>query len=259
MGLRRRASTVEKHQLGDISYSLQYKPISRVNLRLKPPEGKVMVTAPYGVTLTSIEAFLSRNMPWIIRQRKRLEQQPKRMEHAYVSGEMVYVWGKPYELLLLTDIYLVRELCGQEAAVLLERYGMPSVKLEDRKLILACPAEFDTKEREKCLESWLKRQAEAFLPAIFRGCETIVGKKASSWYVRKMKTRWGTCNVRTGRICINLTLSHLPLEYLSYIVTHELTHLWEQGHGERFKSRMDLYYPSWKKKKEEIKALQYML
>lgn len=259
MELIRRPDTVEKHQLGDLSYSLQYKPISRVNLRLKPPEGKVMITAPYGVSLDSIEAFISRNMNWISRQQKRLEQQPRQEPHAYVSGETIYVWGKPYELLLVTDARLARELCGQEAAELLEQECLASVKLENQKLMLVCPAAFDRIRRERCLEDWLKHQLETFLPAIFQGCETLVGTRASSWYVRKMKTRWGSCNIRTGRICINLSLAHLPLEYLSYIVTHELTHLWEKGHGARFKARMNLYYPSWKEKKEKIKTLNYML
>lgn len=259
MGLIRRPGTIERHQLDGLSYSLQYKPISRVNLRLKPSEGNVVITAPYGVSLESIEAFIRRNKAWISRQRKRLAQQPKKEPCAYVSGETVYVWGKPYELLLVTDARLARELCGLEAADLLAREHMASVHVENQTLILACPAEFDRTQRERCLETWLKRQLEAFLPAIFRGCETIVGKKASAWYVRKMKTRWGSCNVRTGRICINLHLSHLPLEYLSYIVTHELVHLWEKGHGERFKARMDLYYPSWREKKEGLRALHYML
>ena len=179
--------------------------------------------------------------------------------HYYVTGEQVYVWGKAYELLVLTDQEMVHQLCGEEAAEALQKHGMAAVKIENTKLLLACPVDFDASRREQCLDLWLKRQMEAFLPAVFQGCGSLVGKRESSWYVRKMKTRWGTCNIKTGRICINLNLGHLPPEYLSYIVTHELTHLWEKGHGEPFRARMDLYYPKWRERRQEIGKLAYML
>ena len=226
--MRRRTSEAEEHQIGEIEYLLQYKRIRRMYLRLKPQETKVFVTAPYHTPLSEVEQFIFRNREWIRRQQQKQEQMvPKPVRH-YVTGEQVYVWGKAYELLVLTDPEMVRQLC-------------------------------DASKREQCLDLWLKRQMEAFLPAIFQGCGSLVGKRESSWYVRKMKTRWGTCNIRTGRICINLNLGHLPPEYLSYIVTHELTHLWEKGHGEPFKARMDLYYPQWRERRQEIGKLAYML
>ena len=257
--MRRRASEVEKHQIGGIEYQLQYKRIRRMYLRLKAPEAKVFVTAPYHASLSEVEQFVSRNREWIQRQKEKQEQiVPKSVRH-YATGEQVYVWGKAYDLLILTDPDMVCQLCGEEAAEVLQKHGMATVKIENTKLMLACPSEFDTKRREQCLDLWLKRQMEAFLPAIFQGCGSLVGKRESSWYVRKMKTRWGTCNIKTGRICINLNLGHLPPEYLSYIVTHELTHLWEKGHGEQFRVRMDIYYPQWKERRKEIGKLAYML
>ena len=257
--MRRRPSEVEEHRAGEIEYLLQYKQIRRMYLRLKPREAKVFVTAPCHTPLSEVEQFVSRNREWIRRQQQKQEQMVPKPGHHYVTGERVYVWGKAYELLVLTDPEMVLQLCGEEAAEALKKQDMAAVKIENTKLMLACPAGFDASRREQCLDLWLKRQMEAFLPAIFQGCGSLVGKRESSWYVRKMKTRWGTCNIRTGRICINLNLGHLPPEYLSYIVTHELTHLWEKGHGEQFKARMDLYYPQWQERRKEIGKLAYML
>ena len=257
--MRLRPSEIEEHQIGEIEYRLQYKRIRRMYLRLKPQESKVFVTAPYRTPLSEVEQFVSRNREWIRRQKEKQEQMaPKPVRH-YATGEEVYVWGKAYELLVLTDPEMVRQLCGEEAADALLKHHMASVKLENAKLLLACPSGFDEAKREQCIDLWLKRQMEAFLPAIFQGCRSVVGKQESSWYVRKMKTRWGTCNIRTGRICINLNLGHLPPEYLSYIVIHELTHLWEKGHGEQFKARMDQYYPQWRERRQDIIKLAYML
>lgn len=257
--MRRRSSEVEEHRIGEIEYQLQYKHIRRMYLRLKAPEAMVFVTAPYHTPLSEVERFVSRNREWIQRQKQKQEQAVQKPVRRYETGEQVYVWGKAYELLVLTDPDMVRQLCGEEAAEALRKQGMAAVKVENTKLMLACPGDYDAAQREQCLDLWLKRQMEAFLPAIFQGCGSLVGKRESSWYVRKMKTRWGTCNIKTGRICINLNLGHLPPEYLSYIVTHELTHLWEKGHGEPFRARMALYYPQWQERRKEITKLAYML
>ena len=238
---------------------LQYKTIRRMYLRLKGPEAKVFVTAPYHTALSEVEQFISHNMEWIELQRKKRRQMVQKPVRRYETGETLYVWGKAYELLLLHDVDMVRQLCGSDAAEALQQHGTAGVRIENTKIILACPADFGPAQREKCLDLWLKRQMEAFLPAIFQGCGLLVGKRESSWYVRKMKTRWGTCNIRTGRICINLNLGHLPPEYLSYIVTHELTHLWEKGHGEQFRARMDRFYPRWRERQQGIRKLAYML
>ncbi|MBQ8920271.1 MAG: M48 family metallopeptidase [Acidaminococcaceae bacterium] len=256
--MRRRQSAIETYRLGEIEYLLQYKRIRRMYLRFKMPEAKPFVTAPFSTPLSEVEQFITVNLEWIRKQQRRQEQLALQPVRRYVSGETVYVWGAAYELLVLTDAEMARQLCGLEAAALLQR-GRAFVRTENRKLILACPEAFDAAQREECLDQWLKRQVEAFLPVVFQGCGSIVGKRETSWYVRKMKTRWGTCNIRTGRICINLTLGHLPPEFLSYIVTHELTHLWEKGHGEKFRERMDLYYPQWKERRKEIMKLAYMI
>ncbi len=228
-------------------------------LRLKMPEAKVFVSAPFHASLSEVEQFISENLGWIERQRKKQEQLAQKPVRRYETGETVYVWGKAYELLVLTDPEMVRQMCGEEAAEALQGKSRAAVKTENTKLLLACPAGFDGAKREQCVDRWLKQQMEAFLPVIFRGCGSVVGKQETSWYVRKMKTRWGTCNIRTGRVCINLALGHLPPEFLSYIVTHELTHLWEKGHGEKFRARMDRYYPQWRDRRKEIMKLSYML
>jgi len=258
--LRQKQSEVEEHRIGELDYLLQYKKIRRMYLRLRMPDSKVLVSVPFATPLPEVERFVAGNLGWIARQRKKQEERRcRRPVCHYETGDIIYVWGQAYELLVLTDMDMVKQMCGEEAAEALQRHAMASVKMENSKILLACPESYDSLRREHCLDLWLKRQLEAFLPAIFQGCGTVVGKRESSWYVRKMKTRWGTCNIKTGRVCINLTLGHLPPQFLSYIVTHELTHLWEKGHGEGFKARMDIYYPQWRERRKEMETLTYMI
>ena len=149
--MRLRPSEIEEHQIGEIEYLLQYKRIRRMYLRLKPQEAKVFVTAPYHTPLSEVEQFVSRNREWIRRQQQKQEQMIPKPVRQYVTGEEVYVWGKAYELLVLTDPEMVRQLCGEEAADALLKHHMASVKLENAKLLLACPSGFDEAKREQCI------------------------------------------------------------------------------------------------------------
>lgn len=154
--------------------------------------------------------------------------------HAYKDGELIYVWGEPLQLRLVTFI----------------RDG---VYQEGQNLILASTKPLLVREKEALLESWFKEQLAARLPALFARAEQIVGRQASSYYVRTMKTRWGTCNVKTGRVCLNARLAHLQPAYLEYIIIHELTHLWERGHGAPFKEKMDLFCPDWRHLRRQLR------
>lgn len=289
MGLRRIPSEVRACQWEEMAYSLQYKPIRRINLRLQVPTGQIRITAPFGVSEASIGAFLAKNREWIRRQREKMASQPLPVTHRYTEGETIYIWGKPCTLhvqeeqgqeqeqvaILPGSAYQKENFSGtksvgglyteklnlvpEKAARSIHKYKKYRVFLENTGLRLVCPAEFTQLQRQQCVESWLKEELGEFLRHTFPGCEILVGKRAESWYIRKMKTRWGSCNVKTGRICINLNLVHLPPEYLTYIVIHELTHLWERGHGEAFKARMDLFYPTWRERRRGLRTLSYML
>lgn len=83
--------------------------------------------------------------------------------------------------------------------------------------------------------------------------EPRMGVHAAQWTFRKMKTRWGSCTVDTGKIRINSRLAHYPDECLEYIVVHELCHLIEPSHNRRFHAYMDRFLPDWKQRKERLK------
>jgi predicted metal-dependent hydrolase len=92
------------------------------------------------------------------------------------------------------------------------------------------------------------------IPELLEKWQPIMGVKATAWGVKKMKSRWGSCNVKTGRIWINLELSKKSEECLEYIVVHELAHLLEPSHNHRFKAFMDRFLPTWRNHRAELKG-----
>lgn len=220
-------------ELGPLTVNITRKRMKNLYLRVLPPDGKLQVTAPNRVRDLEIEQFVLSRLDWIARQREKVTS---RKNVHFVDGEAVPYFGT----------YLTLRLCPVTGRTKVEQTG--------EMLVLSIRADADTAARKRAIDAWYRREllsaAEAMLPA----CERTVGKRASELRIRDMKTRWGTCNIKTGSVTINLRLAEKPPECLNYVLTHELCHLHEPGHSERFWKRMDAYYPDWKRIRKLLKT-----
>lgn len=220
-------------ELGPLTVTITRKRMKNLYLRVLPPDGKLQVTAPNRVSDLEIERFLLGRLDWIARQREKVAN--KRMV-GFTDGETLPYFGRALTLRLI-------ETTGRTKA---ERAG--------ETLTLCIREDADLQARKRAVDAWYRGEllsaAEAMLPA----CERTVGKRAGELKIRDMKTRWGTCNIKTGAVTINLRLAEKPPECLGYVLTHELCHLHEPGHGERFWKRMDVYCPDWKRIRKLLKV-----
>lgn len=210
------------------------KNIKNMYLKVLPPDGRVCVSAPRRISNGRIEAFVGAKMDWIQKQQKRFEAETCWRELQYVSGEILYVWGRPYVL---------QAEYGQK------RNGL--VLLEDR-VLLAVPKESTPARRAAFVKEWyrslLKEQVEKYLPL----WEARTGLYASGWQSKDMKTRWGSCNISTRKIWLNVQLAQKPVECLEYVILHELAHLEVSNHGPEFRAILDRHMPDWRSRRMRL-------
>ena len=154
--------------------------------------------------------------------------EPQRAELQFVSGEQHDFLGQPYLLELI------------------EAEGRPRVAVQDGRIVMTVPKTYTLPLRRKVLDEWYRLQLQLLLPEITPKWENIVGKKAGEYRIKKMKTRWGTCNPRDSRIWLNLELIKKPLECIEYVLVHELVHFYERYHNQNFKQYMDRFLPQWR-------------
>lgn len=209
------------------------KRMKNLYLRVLPPDGRVAVSAPLRTSDAEIQRFIESRADWIRKQRARILAAPAAVLE---NGGTIPCFGA----------WLLLRIVPHAGRTKVERQG--------DALVLWIKPEADEAAYRKALDGWyraeLQRAAEAMLPE----CERVVGKRAGELKIRDMKTRWGTCNVKTAVIMLNLRLAEKPPECLRYVLTHELCHLHEAGHGERFWKRMDVYYPNWKRIRKQLKT-----
>lgn len=219
-------------QIGRYEVSVTKKRIKNMYLRVTPQDGGIAVNAPLHTSDAEISRFVLSREDWIGQQ---LAKQANHAPCAYEDGDELPYFGKRLTLQL--------------------KYRGGRVRAEKRgeTLELAIRPDADTLTRKKAIDAWYRAELYEMAGAMLPAAERAVGKRAEEIKVRDMKTRWGTCNTKTAMITLNLRLAERPTECLRYVLVHELCHLHEAGHGEKFWRRMDEYYPDWKRVRKLLK------
>ena len=221
--------------LDGIPAQICYKNIKNLYLRVR--DGYIELSVPQWTAQRDIENFVRRRRAWIDERLRLLRVRAEKPVPLYADGERIRLWGQEY------PIVCVPLTCGKSYA-----------EHADGMIVLHAAQTADVNVRHAAIEALYRAELAAAIEREAPACETVVGKHAASWRIRAMKTRWGSCNVRTAAITLNLQLAQYDVRALRYVITHELTHLWVRGHDARFYARMDKYFPNWQNVRRELNA-----
>lgn len=226
---------MQKITVGNISIDVVRKDIKNLHLGVYPPNGRVRIASPLKIDDEAVRLFAISKMAWIKKQQLKFETQERQTERRFVSGESHYYKGNRY---LLNVIY---------------HNAAPKVEIRNKTYIDLYVREGSTKEkREKVLTEWYRKQLKDQVPTLINKWQKIIGVEVNDWGVKKMKTKWGTCTIESRRIWLNLELAKKSEHCLEYIIVHEMIHLMERKHNDRFVAYMDKFIPQWHFYKEEL-------
>ncbi|MCZ7554617.1 MAG: M48 family metallopeptidase [Anaerolineales bacterium] len=225
------------HQIivNDLVVDVVRKDIKNLHVAVYPPSGRVRVAAPLRVDDEAVRLAVISKLGWIKRQQAKFVAQERQSAREYVSGESHYFQGNRY---LLNVLYLP------------EKQGV--VIRHNTKIELIVRPGGDTAQRERVMLAWYRRQLKEAIPLLFAKWEPVIGVEVADWGVRQMKTKWGSCNIEARRIWLNLELVKKPTQCLEYIIVHEMVHLLERHHNDRFIGLMDKFLPSWRLLRDEL-------
>ncbi|RME81584.1 MAG: M48 family peptidase [Caldilineae bacterium] len=223
--------STERHfiEVSGIQVEVVRKSIKNLHLGVYPPEGRVRVATPLSMDDEAVRLAVVSRLGWIRRKQQEFREQARQSEREMVTGETHYVWGQRYRLEVI------------------EQWWRQHVELgPGKKLRLCIHPGADRERRLRVLNRWYREELRKRIPKLIRKWEPKLGVKVSDWRVKRMRTRWGTCNPEAGRIWINLELAKKPPQCLEYIVVHEMAHLIERTHNYRFQRTLDQAMPRWK-------------
>ncbi|NLI89116.1 MAG: M48 family metallopeptidase [Epulopiscium sp.] len=214
----------------DIEIHLRRKKVKNLNLSVHPPRGEVRLSVPYNTSDDTIREFVLSKASWIKKHQDRFKNQEIVGVNKYISGESHYFLGKKY---ILNIIYIDKNPAKVEIK-------------DDAYINIYIKKEASIEKRAKLLKEWYRKELKLLIPPLIKKWEKIMKVSVNEFGVKQMKTRWGTCNIRDKRIWINLELAKKTPECLEYIVVHEMVHLLERDHNDKFKAHMDKFLPNWR-------------
>ena len=237
-------NSIKKQQieLGDIYIDVIYKDIKNVHLSVHPPTGQVRISAPLRMDVENIRIFAISKIGWIKKQQTKFLNQKRETSREYITRESHYYLGKRYLLKVI------------------EKDAPPKVILQHSTIELYAHTGSTIEQKQIILDRWYRQQLKKIVPGYIAELEKKMNVKVAEYGIKKMKTKWGTCNANVRRIWLNLELAKKPVEYLEYILAHEMIHLIERHHNEQFITYLNKFIPKWKHYKEELNrsALGYV-
>lgn len=217
-----------------IDIDVIYKDIKNLHIGVYPPMGRVRVAAPRRFDDDQVRLAVIQRLSWIKRQREQLQVAPRQSEREMITGESHYIWGLRKRLKVV------------------ERPGRPHIETDGDRLILYVPVEASAEKRRAALDVWYRDQLRHAIPDLIAKWETEFHVTVPKWSIRRMKTKWGSCNRETRHIWFNVELAKKHPDCLEYVVVHEIAHYFERSHGERFIELMDLHMPDWRARRDEL-------
>lgn len=219
----------------DIPIEVTRKKVKYLRIVAYPSRKSVRISSPMHIKRKDVVDFAESRADWIIKHFNNPEVENGTLSEKFTDGSIHYLWGKPFTLRLSgeSETYCVR----QRSHDVVELCVKPG---SDQNIC------------ERVMREWYRRELKRPIPALIKKWEPVMNVQVKEWNVKKMKTRWGTCNTKAGRIWLSLELAKKSPEYLEYIVVHEMTHLLERAHSKRFYSLMDRFYSGWRETDKKL-------
>lgn len=215
-------------RVDNIPIEVTKKNVKHLRMVAYPSRKSVRISSPYHVDHNEIVEFAESKAGWIKKHFENTGTKNKRLSDVFTDGSTHYLWGEPFRL---------RVIGGAN--------HFSVAKMADQTVELRVKQGSSLNVRERVMREWYRRELKRPIPEIIKKWEPVMNVKVKEWNVKKMKTRWGTCNTRAGRIWLSLELAKREPEFLEYIVVHEMTHLLERLHSRRFYKLMDRFMPGW--------------
>ena len=222
-------------RVSGVSVQIVRKAIKNLHLGVYPPNGRVRVAAPLAVSDAAVRLAVIGKLGWIKRQRARFAGQERQSAREFVSGESHYYHGRRYRLRVI--------------------YGPGPIGVfpkNNTTLNLYVLERSNREQRGRVLSAWYRERLKEQIPPLIKKWEDVVGVQVADWRVKQMKTKWGACSIEPRRIWLNLELAKKPVQCLEYIIVHEMAHLLERHHNDRFTELMDGLMPQWRLYRAEL-------
>ncbi len=226
---------MEQISVANITVDIVRKNIKNIHLAVYPPTGRVRIAAPLETNEDTLRLYVISKLNWIKRHQRRFQEQERLSPREYKNRESHYYFGMRYLLHII------------------EEDLPPKIVLRNKTYIdMHVRPGTSAAKKQEIMNRWYRAELKKKLLPLIKKWEKKLNVKVEHCQIKRMKTKWGSCNIEKRRVWVNLKLAKKPVRCLEYILVHEIVHFFERKHSDSFTARMDSILPNWKSYRKEL-------
>jgi len=219
-----------------LSFTINYKKISKIYIKIHRNTADLEIIAPVNINFKIIDDFISQKILWIKKNQQKiinnnLIKNPPNLDQINLFGNIYNL-----EYLNISKKIFISYKNTNENIILINYYQ----NLTENKKQLA-------------LEKFYRQELLKTLQNLIEKWQKIMNVEVNFFSIKKMRTRYGSCNARHRRIWFSLNLIHYKIEFIEYVVVHEIAHFFQQNHGKKFYAILDKFLPNWREINKSVK------
>lgn len=222
--------------IGSIEIEVTFKAIKNLHLSVHPPIGRVTIASPDFYDLEKVKIYAATKLGWIKREQAKIRSQEREEPKLMITRESHQFLGKRY-LLKVIEANRPKLILKHNS---LELYALPKATLE---------------QKHNTLYNWYRSKLEGLVGNLIVTYAKEMRLSDIHFGIRKMKTKWGSCNIEKRMLWFNIELAKKPMDCIEYIVVHELVHMLERNHNKNFIMLMNKFLPNWRIQKKVLNEL----
>ena len=239
-----------------LEVNIQYKKIKRLYLKISNKNGEITLCVPLNISENFIVNFITEKLQWIKENQQKIYHKKKSLDIEYVESDNIKFLGEIYQIKLIQaskkpqvklikNQNIINKTYQENSQLNLFDYSESQQNKNCNQIIFDSVEQLNKIQKIKLLEKFYRQNLQEILQELAKKWQKILQIEANFIGIKKMRTRYGSCNARQKNIWISLNLIHYPIECIEYVLLHEFLHFFEQNHGKKFYALMHKFMPNW--------------
>ncbi len=239
-----------------LEVNIQRKKIKRLYLKISNKNGEIILCAPLNISENFIVNFITEKLPWLKNNQQKIHHKKKSLDIEYVESDNIKFLGEIYQIKiiqaskkpqikLIKNQNLISKTYQENSQLNLFDYPESQQNSCFNQIIFDSIEDLTKIQKTKLLEKFYRQNLQEILQELTKKWQKILQIEANFIGIKKMRTRYGSCNARQKNIWISLNLIHYSIDCIEYVLLHEFLHFFEQNHGKKFYTLMNKFMPNW--------------
>ncbi len=229
---KRKVIKAQSLEINGLKIDVEFKKIKKLYLKILNKNCQIKITAPFNFPLIDIIKFINEKEDWLKKSLAKIQKHHQQNQIVFQENQPIKIFNKVFVIKYLNQ------------SIRPKIHFNPDIP--NGEIIIDSKNSISIDEQRKLLTKFLRAQLMNYIDSILPEIEAKTKIKAQEIFIKKMQSRYGSCNVLEKRIWMSEKLIHYPKEFIKYVLIHEFTHFFVADHSKKFYQMLEKFMPNFR-------------